>query len=193
MAAAAKAGKGRGKAKGSEAPSSSPNEMIDPRSETMEQQPLKSRLPSAAQWRLFLTLGMGVWIPLFSLALSYVGGNLMREGISNTNAIMIGLASFSFALMTCVLSVSLSHLAWAVEDITKSHRWASWALALAFDLALVLGELCHVSAEEAGVGKVVTVLMATVCVLSMFLNCWAFLKHPAAEERKKKKDAAKTV
>jgi hypothetical protein len=59
--------------------------------------------------------------------------------------------------MNCVLVVSLSHLAWAVSDITRSPWWACWLLAVAFDLCLVLGELCHVAAEDAGVWLVTSV------------------------------------
>jgi hypothetical protein len=44
--------------------------------------------------------------------------------------------------------------AWAIGDITRSPWWACWLLAVAFDLCLVLGELCHVAAEDAGVGLV---------------------------------------
>jgi len=161
--------------------------LSDPRSLKTEQRELGRKLPTTAKWRLYLTLTMGVFIPLFSLGLSHVGGTLMRTGLERQVPIIIALAFFAFALMACVLAVSLSHLAWAVQDITKSHVWASWLLAVAFDLALVLGELCHVSASEVGVGEVVTVIMACVCGLSMFLNCWAFLKHPASEERSKKK------
>lgn len=122
--------------------------------------------------KLYATLVMGVAIPLLSLGLSNTGGNLYRVGL-------VPLAGFAFLLMGCVLAVSLSHLAWAVEDITRSPRWASWLLAVAFDLVLVLAEMCHVGASEAGVGTVTTVMMVAVAGLSMFLNCWAFLKHPA--------------
>jgi hypothetical protein len=80
--------------------------------------------------------------------------------------------------MGCVLAVSLSHLAWAIRDITKSPPWAAWLLAVGFDLVLVLSELCAVSAEDAGVRVVTTLMMVGVAGLSMFLNCWAFLKHP---------------
>jgi hypothetical protein len=40
----------------------------------------------------------------------------------------------------------MSHLAWAVGDITRSGRRASWSLAVALDLSLVMCELCHVYA-----------------------------------------------
>ena len=145
----------------------------------------KSILPSQARFRFGLTIGMGTFIPLFSLGLSHVGGNLLRQGIGENNFVLISLAGFAFGLMACILSVSLSHLAWAVQDITRSHKWASWALAVAFDLAIVLGELCHVQGKT-GLDDVVTVLMVCVCGLSMFLNCWAFILCPKREARKQK-------
>jgi hypothetical protein len=122
--------------------------------------------------KLYATLVMGIAIPLLSLGLSNTGGTLTR---ADHNV----LAGFAFFLMACVLAVSLSHLAWSIEDITRSPRWASWLLAITFDLMLVLAELCHVSAADAGVGTVTTVMMVAVAGLSMFLNCWAFIKHPA--------------
>jgi hypothetical protein len=147
--------------------------MLDARGE--EGQQPRRLTPTPAQFRLALTLIMGATIPLFSLALSNIGGTLANSHLL--------LAGFAFTLMACVLAVSLSHLAWAIEDITKSKPWASWLLAVSFDLALVLGELCKIMAEEAGVGLVTSALMVAVCGLSMFLNCWAFLKHPGAEAR----------
>jgi hypothetical protein len=126
---------------------------------------------TAARIKFVATVVMGVLLPLLSVGLSSVGGNLARYE-------HLLLSVFAFALMTCVLVVSLSHLAWAIYDITRSPGWACWLLAIAFDLCLVLGELCHVAAEDAGVGLVTSVMMGAVCLLSMFLNCWAFLRHP---------------
>jgi hypothetical protein len=139
--------------------------------------------------RVVATVLMGMFIPLASLALSHVGGSLLQAGFRF-------LGAFSLGLMGCVLAVSLSHLAEAVRDITRSPRWASWLLAVAFDLCLVLGELTHVSASEAGLGAVVTALMCAVCLLSMFLNCWAFLAHkgapgrPRSPRKREKRDKA---
>jgi hypothetical protein len=153
------------------------NRFLDPRSET-KAQPSKV----VKKTRLYLTLTMGVFIPLFSLTLSHIGGTLVSH---SGMALLLGL--FAFSLMACVLAVSLSHLAWAVQDITRSPRWAAWFLAVSFDLALVLGELCHVAASEAGVGTIVTILMIAVCLLSMFLNCWAFCFGPHYKPSKPKK------
>lgn len=137
-----------------------------------EAKPATFKAPSTYQIRWYATVAMGVFIPLLSLGLSHTGGNLLKSEC-------LALAGFAFGLMGCVLAVSLSHLAWGVQDITKSATWASWLLAIAFDLCLVLGELVHVNAEEAGIGMVVTAIMVCVCGLSMFLNCWAFLRHKA--------------
>jgi hypothetical protein len=119
---------------------------------------------------------MGIAIPLLSLGLSHTGGTLLRER-ENLFTLTLGIAAL--ALMGCVLVVSLSHLAWSVEDLTRSERKASWLLAVTFDLLLVLGELVHVAARETGANVIVTVMMVAVCGLSIFLNIWAFWWHPA--------------
>jgi hypothetical protein len=129
------------------------------------------RRPSAVHFRALLTGAMGCGIPLLSLSLSTIAGTLARTGHDN-------LALASVCLTACVLAVSLSHLAWAVRDITGSPWAASWALAVAFDLALVLGETVHVYADDSGLAALVTAVMVAVCGLSMVLNCWAFFKHP---------------
>jgi hypothetical protein len=126
---------------------------------------------TASRIKFWATVVMGILLPLLSVGLSSVGGNLARHN-------HLFLSGFAFALMLCVLVVSLGHLAWAIGDITRSPRYACWLLAVAFDLCLVLSELCHVSAEEAGVGLATSVMMVGVCLVSMFLNVWAFLRHP---------------
>jgi hypothetical protein len=117
--------------------------------------------------RRWLTVGMGCGIPGLSLALSSLGGLLVRGG-------QIWMGGGSLALCGAVLSVSLSHLASAVQDITKSAVWQAWCLAVAIDVSLVLCELAHVAGYE---GLLVPCLMAAVTVASMGLNCWAFLRH----------------
>jgi hypothetical protein len=119
---------------------------------------------------------MGIAIPLLSLGLSHTGGTLLRE---RENLFTVALGVAALTLMACVLVVSLSHLAWSVEDLTRSAKQASWLLAITFDLLLVLGELVHVAARETGANVIVTVMMACVCGLSIFLNIWAFWWHPA--------------
>ena len=117
--------------------------------------------------RRTLTVGMGCGIPGLSLALSTMGGRLMCES-------KWGLGAGALVLCGTVLAVSLSHLAWAIRDITKSALWQSWCLAVAIDLAVVLCELSRVAGFELWV---VPVLMGCVTVASAGLNCWAFLRH----------------
>lgn len=116
--------------------------------------------------RRWLTVALGCGIPGLSLALSSVGGRLMSQG-------HVGLGVGAMALCCTVLAVSLSHLAWAVKDITRSARWQSWCLAVAIDLSLVLCELAGVAGFTLWV---VPVVMAAVTMSSAALNCWAFLR-----------------
>lgn len=117
--------------------------------------------------RRAITVGMGCGIPCLSLALSSIGGRLCVAGHA-------WLGGAALVLCCSVLAVSLSHLAWAVRDITRSAWWQSWCVAAAIDLSLVLGELAGV----AGFGLwVVTAVMVAVTVVSAVLNCWAFLRH----------------
>ena len=122
---------------------------------------------TVSRGRRAITVGMGCGIPCLSLALSSIGGRLWVEGHQE-------LGGAALVLCSAVLAVSLSHLAWAVRDITGSARWQAWCLAGAIDLSLVLGEL-------AGIGGfrlwVVPVVMGSVTVVSAVLNCWAFLRH----------------
>jgi hypothetical protein len=139
-----------------------------------ERRPRPSRSPrlTAQRCKVALTAAMGCGIPLLSVALSTVSGTLARCGHG-------ALALAALGLTCCVLGVSLSHLAWAVRDITGSPLWASWALAIAFDVTLVLSESVHVYAEDAGLGLLVSAVMVAVCGASMLLNVWAFLRHPS--------------
>jgi hypothetical protein len=117
--------------------------------------------------RRAITVGMGCGVPGLSLALSSIGGRLCAAG-------HYGLGVASLALCCSVLAVSLSHLAWAVRDITRSAHWQAWCLAGAIDLSLVLGELAGVAGFDLWV---VPLVMAAVTVTSAVLNCWAFLRH----------------
>jgi hypothetical protein len=60
-------------------------------------------------------VGLGAGIPGLSLALSSIGGRLLEQGHGY-------LGCGAMALCCSVLAVSLSHLAWAVRDITGSAR-----------------------------------------------------------------------
>jgi hypothetical protein len=121
---------------------------------------------------LALTVALGVFIPLMSLCLSKIAGTLAGSGF-------YALAVFASGIGVAVLAVSLSHLAWAVRDVTGSGPRASWALAVALDLSLVLCELVHVSAAAAGLDAVCWCVVVVVAVFSMVLNCHAFLNHRA--------------
>lgn len=116
--------------------------------------------------RTIITLAAGCSIPLLSLSLSYMGGQL----IESSSAI-----AFTLLTLCCVvLAVSLSHLAWAIGDITRSPMWASWCLAIAVDATLVACEL----SSSLGYGSViVNTTIFAVTMASMVLNCWAFTQH----------------
>src|SRR3984885_1571586 len=122
---------------------------------------------SVSRARRWITVGMGCGIPCLSLALSSIGGRLCMGG-------RLLLGGSALGLCCAVLAVSLSHLAWAVRDITGSARWQSWCLAGAIDLSLVLGELAAVAGFSLWV---VPVVMVAVTAVSAVLNCWAFLRH----------------
>ena len=103
-------------------PAPSRNGTLPAKTQTTRRRARKAATPTrtvADKVKLYATLVMGIVIPLLSLGLSNTGGTLAR----NDHTLLAG---FAFALMGCVLAVSLSHLAWAVEDITRSPRWASW-------------------------------------------------------------------
>lgn len=117
--------------------------------------------------RRWITVALGAGIPGLSLALSSIGGRLVSEGHGPLGGAVLGVCA-------AVLAVSLSHLAWAIRDITGSSRWQSWCLAVAVDVSLVLGELARIG----GAGWwLVSLVMAAVTVTSAVLNCWAFLAH----------------
>jgi hypothetical protein len=133
--------------------------------------PLTPPAPTLADYfRLPMTVALGVGIPCLSLAMSKLAGTLATHG-------HLALAAFAFALMAAVLGVSLSHLSWAVGNVTRSGRRASWSLAVALDLSLILCELVHVYAADLGLGLVCTAVMACVAAASMALNVFAFLMH----------------
>jgi len=129
----------------------------------------KKPSPALARFRTGMTVALGVGIPLLSLALSKIGGTLALEGQPL-------LSAFAALLMLSVLTVSLSHLAWAIGNITGADKRASWALAVSLDLTLVLCELVRVFAPL-DLGWVCLLLMASVAGFSMSLNVYAFLHH----------------
>jgi hypothetical protein len=122
------------------------------------------------RFRFWVTIALGCAIPLLSLTLSTIAGTLARNGHWT-------LAAFAAVCGVSVLVVSLSHLADAVADLTGATRWQSWLLSITLDLSLVLGELVHVFAEDAGLWMWTLALMTAVAAFSMLLNCHAFLSH----------------
>ena len=123
-------------------------------------------------YRRGLTVALGVFIPLMSVATSKIAGTLAGGG-------HFVLAAFGAAIGVAVLAVSLSHLAWAIGDVTGSGPRASWALAVALDGGIVLCELVHVAAAGAGLALVCWAVLVVVAGFSMVLNCHAFLNHRA--------------
>jgi len=79
-----------------------------------------------SRYKFALTIALGVFIPVMSLATSKIAGTLAGHGF-------FALAAFGAAIGVAVLAVSLSHLAWAIRDVTGSGPRASWALAVALD------------------------------------------------------------
>ena len=118
--------------------------------------------------RTIITIAAGCSIPLLSLALSYMGGSLL------TNEASMALALTLLTLCCVVLAVSLSHLAWAISDITRSPMWASWCLAIAVDATLVA---CELSSSLGYGSMIVSTTIFAVTLASMVLNCWAFLRN----------------
>ncbi len=132
--------------------------------------PVADRKPAVSgrdRARRWITLGMGAGIPCLSLALSSIGGRLLAEGHGV-------LGSGALVLCCSVLAVSLSHLAWAIRDITRSEWWQAVLLAIAVDCSLVLGELAGIAGYASWV---VGAVMVSVTLCSAVLNCWAFLRH----------------
>jgi hypothetical protein len=125
------------------------------------------------RYRRALTIALGVFIPLMSVATSNIAGTLAGYG-------HYALAAFGAAIGVAVLAVSLSHLAWAICDVTGSGPRASWALTVALDCGIVLCELVHVAAGGAGLAVLCWAVLVVVAGFSMLLNCHAFLHHRAA-------------
>jgi hypothetical protein len=140
--------------------------------ETRPAKKAKPRKPAAVKppmpvARKSITIGLGVGVPCLSLALSSIGGQLLAAGSQLLGVGFLGLC-------VAVLAVSLSHLAWAIRDVTRSAWWQAWCLGGAIDLALVLGELAGVAGLESWLTSAV---MVGVGLASAGLNCWAFLGH----------------
>ena len=120
---------------------------------------------------LTTTIGLGIFTPVLSLIASHFAGCLARTGHDM-------LAVFASTIGVSVLVVSLSHLAAAIEKITKSATWQAWLYAIALDAGVVLAELVGVYAKDANLHEWCVALMCIVGMFSMALNCYAFLRCP---------------
>ncbi len=132
--------------------------------------PVATNVPEVNRFKFNLTIALGVFIPVMSLAASKIAGTLAAHEHYT-------LATFGAGIGVAVLAVSLSHLAWAIHDVTGSGPKASWALAIALDCSLVMCELVHVTATPVGINGVCWMVMVVVAAFSMVLNCHAFLNH----------------
>lgn len=128
--------------------------------------PLAASMPRLA---LAVTVVIGVAIPALTLSLSTLAGRMAE-------ASQPWLAAAACGIGLAVLAVSLSHLAWAICDITHSPRWAGWLLAVSCDLSIVLAECSLVFAPDAGCSRLAAGLLLAVTACSMLLNVWAFLR-----------------
>jgi len=122
--------------------------------------------------RRAITIVMGVGIPLVSLYTSHRAGELFLA-----DAIPSGL--MFLAICCTVLILSLSHLADAIGDITRSSPRNSWLLAVALDCGIVACELTRAAGHDGG--WLATAFLVGVTGTSMLLNCWAFLNHRPAK------------
>lgn len=111
-----------------------------------------------------MTVALGVFVPAISLTMSSLAAQQFMSG-----GVVLG-GAFA-VLVGCVLLVSLTHLAEAIEDLTGSSRLISWATAITFDACLVAFEVAHKLGEG---GAVVPVMIAAVAVISAALNVHAF-------------------
>jgi hypothetical protein len=81
--------------------------------------PMTAAMPRVA---VLVTVCIGIAIPALTLSLSTLSGRLASTGANGW------LAAMAAGVGLAVLAVSLSHLAWAIGDITRSPLWASMLL-----------------------------------------------------------------
>src|SRR5689334_4607934 len=103
-----------------------------------KRRPVRKPAGRSGRARRWITVGMGCGVACLSLALSSIGGQLVQEGRLYLGGAVLGICC-------TVLAVSLSHLAWAIRDITRSAVWQSWCLAVAVDVSLVACELACIA------------------------------------------------
>src|SRR5688572_26278416 len=89
-----------------------------------------------------LTVALGTGVPALSLAMSGVAGAMSIAG----QGVLSMAAAF---LVVCVLAVSLTHVADAIQEVTGSKRWLAWSLAVAVDASLIVCEVSLVTTDVA--------------------------------------------
>ncbi|MFO0964636.1 MAG: hypothetical protein U0793_03485 [Gemmataceae bacterium] len=117
-----------------------------------------------------ITLALGCGIPSLAIALSRMGGCLLASG-----SWVLGVMALGLCVVTML--VSLQHLAFSVQDITRSSRYASLSMAVAVDASIVLAELVGVFGAVPETETLRACLISVTTCFSMALNCWAFLRH----------------
>jgi len=143
---------------------------------TRKRNAVKAATMSKARKALTITMGCG--IPAVSLYTSHRAGELLTMG-AYVGGIMF------LAVCLTVLALSLSHLATAIGDITRSNARDSWLLAIALDAGIVVVELTKAMGHDGGF--LATLFLVGITGASMLLNCWAFLNHKATSGHKAKR------
>jgi hypothetical protein len=128
-------------------------------------------------YRRYITVGAGMFIPLLALSLSHMGGARVLSPSWEERSCGLAL----LALCCTVLFVSLNHVSEALMDITNSSSTASWAMATSVDLTMIVTELSTTFATNEHDRWLRIAVMGCVTLGSMVLNVWSFLKHSAAK------------
>lgn len=145
---------------------------------------------TTAQRRLALTVILGFFVPLFSLALSHCGGVLLEDYGRTAEAPSLALGVFALCLTCVILAVSLDHLRWAIQNVTRSPHWQALALAVCCDLGIIFTELACVYAHGAGITVLLWMIKVSVTCLSIAFNCWAFTMQPTHNARSESKSSS---
>lgn len=140
------------------------HDAFDPRIEAIEAALSRGAQPNSV-FANGMTVALGAFIPAISLTMSSQAANMFQAG----NVVLGGLFA---ALVFVVLAVSLTHLAEAVEDLTGSTCFISWATAIAFDACLVAFEVAHKTIAKDD--WTVTLMITVVALISAALNVHAF-------------------
>lgn len=113
-----------------------------------------------------MTAVMSAVIPAFCTVFALVAGTCFEQG----NHVLAVLGAIAVVL---ALTVSMPHLGHAIQLLTNSSERASWTLAIAFDMGVVLSEMARVMGPEE-IRTVMTVTLFILMALSGVLNYIAF-------------------